>query len=421
MGRSKISVQTTRLNQVAITGLGVLAPGGMGIEAFWDSLVHARSGVRRITLFDASDCAAQTAGEVAGFNPTEFIRPQAKPARMPRQTQLSLAAVQMALKDSGGQPGTQDWPAQISLVVGSASPAEDLIEKAYMRFHRRGASGLSPGLIGHAQSHSIAGQINQYFGFFDRFQTTASACPSGLDALGIAAAMVARGEADVVLAGGADAPLSKVYFNALVNAGLVSIRSGDPAKISAPFDASCDTGVVSEGAGFLVLENAALARARGARIYASCTGYGQAIDPDLEAIESGLSTAIKAALNMAGLRPEDVDYICAHGPGHPELDRAEVACIHEVFGDWAYRLPVSSIKGVTGNTMCAAGSHQTAAAAKAIYHGLVPPTANLVHPAMGCDLDFVPGQARRTDVHHALINNHGVGGGNSCLIVERFE
>ena len=406
---------------MAITGLGVLAPGGLGVEAYWDSLINARSGVRPITLFDTSDCAAKIAGELSGFNATEFIRADAKPARMPRQTQMSLAAAQMALEDAQGHPGQDGWPQKISLVVGSASPAEDMIEKAYMRFHRRGASGLSPGLIGHAQSHSIAGQLNQYFGIFDRFQTTASACHSGFDALGIATAQVADGAADVVLVGGADAPLSNVYFNALVNAGLVSTRSGDPATISAPFDAACDTGVVSEGAGFLVLENAALARARGARIYALCSGYGQAIDANLDQVESGLVIAIKAALRMAHLMPQDIGYICAHGPGHPALDRAEVACIREVFGAWAPRIPVSSIKGVTGNTMCAAGPHQTAAAALAVYHGLIPPTANLVHPAPGCDLDFVPGKARRANVRFAAVNIHGVGGGNSCFIVERFE
>jgi 3-oxoacyl-[acyl-carrier-protein] synthase II len=247
------------------------------------------------------------------------------------------------------------------------------------------------------------------------------ACAAGLDGVAQAVEVIHSGQADIAIAGGADAPVTSLTFACLDKAGLVAAYNERPECASRPFDRDRETGVVSEGAGVLIVENLDHALARGAGIYLEITGYGSQSDLDPTQHGSGLEHAIRLALANACKRPEDIDYICAHGPGHPVLDRAETEMVKRVFGEYSYRIPVSSIKGVTGNPLAAAGPLQLIACACAIRDQLVPPTANLENVDPCCDLDYVPTAPRATRIECALINCHGLGGGNSCMIVERFD
>jgi 3-oxoacyl-[acyl-carrier-protein] synthase II len=405
-------------NRVVVTGMGIIAPNGIGLDAFWDSLVHGRSGVGPITHFDASSFKSRIAGEVKGFEPLDYIDPKFKPKRMARHTQFAFAAMKMALADADFEPARHfvDYP--IPVMLGVSTTAMDILEDCWADLSRRGPRGVTAGVVD-CQPQAATQMLTLALGISARATTIASACPSGLDAIASAATMIRQGEADIAVAGGTDAtitPLSMASFSA---AGLSSTRNTEPERASRPFDLLRDSGVISEGAGMLILENYETAIARGVEPYLEITGYGTQGDNFSSDEVFGLGQTMRAALTSAGRTPEEIDYICAYGPGHPALDVVETDMIKRVFGRRAYGVPISSIKGVTGNALSAAGPHQVITCGLCFKHNIIPPTANYEVSDPRCDLDYVPGRFRPRKINTALINVRGLGGGNSSLVVER--
>jgi 3-oxoacyl-[acyl-carrier-protein] synthase II len=406
-------------NRVVITGMGVLAPNGIGLDAFWDSVLHCRSGIGPITLFDASKFRTQVAGEIKDFDPAHYIEAELKPKRMARHTQLAYAATMMALEDAGLEINNLSLPSPTPVVIGVSTSAIDVIESVHFAVERgtpnRAPVSSAAASIPQAAANTIADRI----GACANATTVSSACPSGLDALADAAAMIRSGEVEAAVAGGADAPITPLTLASFIGSGLVSASNGEPEMASRPFDLTRESGVLSEGAGIFVLENWERALARGARSYVELEGYGKQRDTDREKPASGLFDSMRLALANAGRSIADVDYISAYGPGDRTLDAAEVAVIKQLFGARAYEIPVTSIKGVTGNALGASGPLQVAACALAIRDRWIPPTANLTSFDPSCDLDFVPGQARRGKIDCALINVRGIGGSASTLLLRR--
>ena len=405
-------------NRVVITGMGILAPNGIGNDKFWESLLAGRSGIGPITLFDASDLKSRIAGEVKNFDPHDYIDPELKPKRMARHTQFAYAAAMMALKDAGLEVSEADLPSPTPVVVGVSTSAMDIIERSISNFAERGENGISPTAVGALTPQAAANVIADRIGVHAHASTVSSACPSGLDALAIAATMIESGAAELAIAGGADAPITKHTFAAFIATGMSSCRNGEPERASRPFDLERDSGVISEGAGMFVLEDLERAEARGARSYLEINGYARQRDDIPENPGSGLLGSMRLALANSSRSIDAIDYICAYGPGHPVLDAAEVRYIKEVFGERAYSMPISSIKGVTGNPLAAGGPLQVAACALSLRDQIIPPTANYELPDPDCDLDFVP-RPRKAKLDSILLNVRGLGGSASSLVVSR--
>jgi len=410
----------SKRNRVVVTGMGILAPNGIGLEAFWDSLVAGRSGVGPITRFDASAFKSRIAGEVKGFEPLDYIDPKFKPKRMARHTQFAFAAMKMALTDAKFDPAMHPVDHPIPVMLGVSTTAMDILEDCWGDLSRRGPRGVTAGVVD-CQPQAATQMLTIALGISSRATTIASACPSGLDAIASAAAMIRQGEADVAVAGGTDATITPLSMASFAAAGLSSTRNSEPERASRPFDLLRDSGVISEGAGMLFLENYETAIARGAVPYLEITGYGTQGDNYASNELFGLGSTMRAALDSAGKTPEEIDYICAYGPGHPALDVVETDMIKRVFGPRAYSVPISSIKGVTGNALSAAGPHQIITCALCFKHGMIPPTANYEVPDPRCDLDYVVGRPRPRKINTALINVRGLGGGNSSMVVERVR
>lgn len=408
-------------NRVVVTGIGVVAPNGIGKEAFWSSLLECRSGIKTITLFDASEYSCRIAGEIQDFDPVIHLGSEVNTRRLGRQTQLALAAAQQALAHANiyQEELASDFP--VPLILGIGCAPMDIIEEGMTRLFQRGPLKVPSHTVHSGQPHHAAIAITQHHPILTQSLTVSSACAAGLDAIGLAADLIRQGKAEVALCGGSDAPINPMTFACLAKTGLMSFRNDHPQKASRPFDYDRDSGVISEGAGIVVLESLDHARSRGATPWLEITGHSTLIDMDSDNPGFGLEMTMRQALANACKRPDNVDYICAHGPGHPEMDRNETRIIKQVFGRRAYKVPVSSIKGVTGNPLAAAGAFQLVACAMAIRHQTIPPTANLEKPDPECDLDYVPLVPRQAKLDTILINSHGLGGGNSTLIVERIH
>jgi 3-oxoacyl-[acyl-carrier-protein] synthase II len=407
-------------NRVVVTGMGILAPNGIGLEAFWDSLVAGRSGVGPITHFDASAFKSRIAGEVKDFEPLDYIDPKYKPKRMARHTQFAFAAMKMALADAEFEPSKHPVDHPIPVMLGVSTTAMDILETCWGDLYRRGPRGVTAGVVD-CQPQAATQMLTMALGISARATTIASACPSGLDAIASAAALIRQGEADIAVAGGTDATITPLSMASFASAGLSSTRNSDPERASRPFDLLRDSGIISEGAGMLILENYETAIGRGVVPYLEITGYGTQGDNYASDELFGLGQTMRTALESAGKTPDDIDYICAYGPGHPALDIVETDMIKRVFGPRAYGVPISSIKGCTGNALSAAGPHQLITCGLCFKHNIIPPTANYEVSDPRCDLDYVPGRFRNRRINTALINVRGLGGGNSTLVVERVQ
>ena len=406
--------------QVCVSGIGVVAPNGIGKEAFWHSLRHGISGISRISLFDPKELKAQIAGEVRGFNEQELLSKPFKTNRMARHTKFALVAADEALADAGLPlaEAPPDYP--VPIVMGVGTSACDVLGKNYECMMRRGLKGALPTTVDAALPQAPAAAISEYVDVNARVLTMSSACAAGLDAIAHAMELIESERTDIAIAGGTDAPITPLSFASFSAAGLASSRNDSPETASRPFDRERDTGVISEGAGVVVLENLEHALARGATPYMLLSGYSVQRDPSrAPAPATGLGMTMEQAMNNAGKRPTDIDYICAHGPSHPTLDLVETTMIKQALSRRAYAIPVSSIKGVLGNPLSAAGPLQVAACGLALRAQQVPPTANYEFPDPKCDLDYVPKEAREQKLDCAMINAHGVGGGNTSMVVER--
>jgi 3-oxoacyl-[acyl-carrier-protein] synthase II len=406
-------------HRVVITGMGILAPNGIGLEAFWESLLAGRSGIGPITLFDATGFKSQMAGEVKDFNPLDYIEPELKPKRWARHTQLAYAATMMALRDAGLDSENLKLPSVTPVIIGVSMNAMDVIERAFYAVRSNGPNRMPPTTSAASIPQAPASVIADRLGAAAHAATVSSACTSGLDAVADAAAMIRFGEAEMAIAGGTDAPITPLVMGSFIASGLVCHDNGDSERASRPFDWLRKSGVLSEGAGIFIMENLERALARGARIYMELTGYAKRRDLDPAKPASALADSMGLALANAQITINEVDYISAYGPGDPVLDAAEVVTIKEVFADRAYSIPVSSIKGVTGNPLAAGGPFQIAACALSIRDQIIAPTANYQVEDPNCDLDFVPKRARKTKLDCALINVRGLGGGASTLVVNR--
>lgn len=406
-------------NRVVVTGMGVLAPNGTGLKAFWRSLMEGRSGIGPITHFDTTGFKSRVAGEVKRFDPLDYMHASQKPKRMGRHTQLAYAATMMALTDAGFDLEDLKLPSPTPVIVGVSMNSMDVLERALKAVRDSGPNRAAASTAAAAVPQAPANVIADRLGMCADATTVTSACPSGLDAIAEATRMISAGEADLAIAGGTDAPITPLVIASFIAGGLSSERNEDPEKAGRPFDVNRDSGVISEGSGILVLENLERAEARGADIYLEIASYGKQRDQDLERPASGLEDSMRIALANAGWACGDVDYISAYGPGHPVLDVAETRAIRSFFGRYADRLPVSSIKGLTGNALAAGGPFQLIASALCLIHQIIPHTTNcdLLDPE--CDVDVVQFQPRKACLNRAIINVRGLGGSASTMAVNR--
>ncbi len=406
--------------RVVITGIGVVAPNGIGKEAFWKALCEGKSGISRITSFDVSNLPTQIAGQVRDFDPGAFI-PNDKWKAMGRQTCLALGAAALALQDAGLELGASNDSG--CCLVGTSNPSYDLIETEFIKF--TGPLGLSGGLpwaLKAIDPFSVSSAISYFYNFRDASKAFCTSCTAGLTSIGQAFREVRNGSFDIAIAGSVDSAIFPITFLFFCAAEIMSKRNDSPEKASRPFDKGRDGGVLSEGAGIVILESLERATERGADIIAEVIGYGESAESvEHRRIKQGMTTAMHLAMEDARVHPYDIDYICAHAPSDPTTDVVETQAIKQVMGDYAYRTPVSSIKSMIGNPQSAAGPLQVAAAALSIKHGFIPPTINLEEPDPECDLDYVPLVARRASVQVAMVNSHGINGTDACLLLANHE
>ena len=408
--------------RVVVTGLGAVCPVGNDAPSAWAALVDGRSGVGRLTKFDASEFAVDIVAEVHDFHPEEVI-PGKQLRRMTRPAQYAVVVAQEAVADAGLVIDASNAE-EVGVIFGSAGGGYGLILEQQRIFQERGARRVTPFLISHMLPDASSGHIAIMLGARGPNLCPGSACSTGTSAVGEAMETIRRGDAKAIICGGTDEPLLPVLM-----AGFQALRGiaddPDPTKACKPFDANRNGFVVGEGAAALVLESLASARARDARCYAEVVGYGSSSDAhDMEAPHEsarGPALAMGMALRKSGLPAEEIDYINAHGTGTPLNDRVETAAIKAVFGEHAFRLAVSSTKSMVGHLMGGAGALEALATAKAVHEGVLPPTINYETPDPDCDLDYVPNVARRTEVRAALSNSIGLGGHNATVIFRRME
>ncbi len=409
--------------RVVVTGVGMITPLGIGVEASWNDLIAGKPGIRKITQFDASAFATQIAGEVAGFNPEDYIEPK-EIKKMDRFIHFSIAAASMAINDSGLKITDQNAE-RIGVIVGSGIGGLHAIEHYHSVFLRRVRERLLLFLSRCLIVNLAAGQISIKFGAKGPNSAVATACATGSHAIGDAYKIIQRGMRMIMIAGGTEAvitPLGIGGFNAMK---ALSTRNNEPEKASRPFDVARDGFVMGEGAGILILERLEGAVDRGAKVYAEIVGYGMSADAYHITSPSpggeGAARCMHMALRDGGIGPSEVDYINAHGTSTKYGDEIETNAIKTVFGEHAYKLAVSSTKSMTGHLLGAAGGVEAVVTILSIYNDIVAPTINLDSPDPECNLDYVPHQARKTTVNYALTNSFGFGGTNACLLFKKFE
>ena len=416
-------VTSNNSHRVVVTGIGIISPVGLDAVTTWDSLINGRGGVDNITLFDASSHATKFAAEVKGFDPNKYIDRKLV-RRMDRFTQLAVAASQEALRDS--QLVIDDSNRNdISVMVGSGIGGLGTLSEQLRILIEKGPDRVSPFLIPMMISDMAGAQISINIGAKGANVCSTSACSSGSDAIGNAYEILKRGDGVAIITGGAEAvvtPIGVAGFNA---ARTLSTRNDDPKTASRPFDAQRDGFVIGEGSAILVLETLEFAKKRGAHILAEIIAYGASSDAyhitsPPEGGE-GAVRAMKMALKKAEIAPTEIDYVNAHGTSTEINDKTETKAIKTVFGDYAYKVPVSSTKSMTGHMIGAAGAIEAAICVLTIQNGIIPPTINYQNPDPECDLDYVPNVARRVNVKTTLSNTFGFGGHNSCLIIRKYS
>lgn len=409
--------------RVVVTGIGILCPVGLDVSSTWEALIAGKSGIDYITLFDPEPFATKFAGEIKGFDPADYV--SRKDARhMDRFVQLAVAASLQAVKQSAIQisPSNQD---NIGVIIGSGFGGLLTMSQQVGILLERGPGRVSPFLVSMMATDMASAQVSILLGAKGANFSTTSACSSGSDAIGTAYETIRRGDAQAMLAGGSEAavtPIGIAAFNAL---RALSTRNSQPQLASRPFDAERDGFVLGEGTAALMLEDLTSAQRRGVNILAEIIGYGVSSDAyhitqPAEGGE-GAAKAMQIALNKAGLATTGIDYINAHGSSTPLNDKMETKAIKAVFGETAYHIPISSTKSMTGHLLGGAGAVEAAICVMVIQHGIIPPTINLTHPDLECDLDYVPNVARQAKVTTALSNSSGFGGHNSVLVFRQYS
>jgi 3-oxoacyl-[acyl-carrier-protein] synthase II len=404
--------------RVVITGLGALTPIGNTADEFWSSLIQGRSGIGPITRFDTTDFPTRIAGEVRNFDPLNFVDKK-EARRLDPYLQFAIAGAVLAVRDAGLDTGKVD-ATRFGVLIGSGIGGITTLLENHKTLLDRGPDRVSPFFIPMLIINMASGLVSMRFGAKGPNSSVVTACATGNHAIGDAFKIIQRGDADVMIAGGAEAIILPLTIAGFCAVKAMTTRNDEPERASRPFDAERDGFVCSEGAGIVVLESREHALNRDARVYAEVRGYGMsgdahhmtAPDPDGD----GAARSMAAALRDAAVSPGDVGYINAHGTSTPYNDKFETMAIKRVFGDHARRLAVSSTKSMTGHLLGAAGGIEAIATVLALHHGILPPTINYEHPDPECDLDYVPNQARKQDVEVAASNAFGFGGTNATLI-----
>jgi len=410
--------------RVVVTGLGVVTPLGNDLNSFWQNLIAGQCGIDKITAFDATAFATQIAGEVKNFDLTPAFPSPKEIRRTDRYTQFGVYAAWSALKDSRLDLATENCD-EIGVFLGSGIGGLQTTSEQLKVLLERGPGRLSPFMIPMLISNMASGVVSMYFNLRGPNFATCSACATANHAIGEAWRTIKMGDAQVMLAGGAEAAVVPIGIGGFCAMKAMSTRNDDPKHSSRPFDKDRDGFVMGEGSGVIVLEELEHAKKRGAQIYCEIAGYGNTADAHHLTAPSpggeGAARCMKMALRSGGLNLTDVNYINAHGTSTPQGDICETQAIKSVFGDYARKLVVSSTKGATGHMLGAAGAVEMAACALAIKHGIVPPTINLQNPDPECDLDYVPNAAREMPVNVIVNNSFGFGGHNSTIAAKKFN
>jgi len=406
-----------------VTGVGLVSALGNTAEDTWSSLIAGRSGIENITHFDATEYPVRFAGEVKGFNPEKFIiKKEVK--KMDVFIHYAIAASQEAV-DSSGLKITPENATEVGTYIGSGIGGFGIIEREHTKLLQGGPGKVSPFFIPSTIVNLAAGNVSIRFGAKGPNSATATACASGAHAIGDAFKIIQRGDATAMICGGAEGAITPMSVAGFAALRALSTRNESPQTASRPFDKERDGFVIGEGAGILMLEEYEYARQRGARIFAEIVGYGMSSDafhitqPSEDA--DGAIRVMKNALKDAALSPTDISYINAHGTSTPFNDKIETFAIKQVFGEQAYKIPISSTKSMTGHLLGAAGGLEAGISVLALYHQLIPPTINYETPDPECDLDYVPNKARSAKMQYVLSNSFGFGGTNAALIFKRFE
>lgn len=408
--------------RVVITGMGAVTPLGTGVDRFWDALIEGRSGVKTVALFPTEGFDVHFGGECTDFALGDFVdRKAAK--RLDRFSQLALQAAHEALHQSGLLAASHD-PHRIGVILGSGIGGLKELEDQHNRLIEKGPDKVSAFTIPKLMVNAAAGNISMEFGLKGVSQAVATACASAASAMGDAVFTIRAGIADAIVTGGTEAALTPLGLSAFAAMKALSTRNDAPEKASRPFDRDRDGFVLAEGAGMLVFEELEFARRRGAHILGEVVGYGATSDAGHITQPSengdGAAAAMRNCLRDAGMNPEDLDYVNAHGTSTPLGDVAETVALKSVFGSYARQIAVSSTKSATGHLLGASGGVEMIACVMAMTNSVVPPTINLDHPGEGCDLDYVPNVARDLPIRAAINNSFGFGGHNACLIVKRY-
>lgn len=406
--------------RVAITGLGVVAPNGIGKEAFWQALVAGRSGIDRITRFDASKFPCQIAGEVCDFEPMAYMKPR-DAKRLPLAAQFGVAAAKMAFEDADVEV-TPKNAAKLGVCFGNSMGKPEVFDADYLPYLERGVRGIHPTTLVDMSPHGVSSQVAIALGTQGVCGTLSSGCTTSLDAVQWGYQQICAGRARLVVVGGAEAVLTPFTFGTVCAVGVLSKRNGEPQKASRPFDLHRDGMVLSEGAGAIVLEAWEHARDRGAPIYAellaavSMRSGHELVRCDISG--AGMAQVMEASLIQSDLPKHGIDYISAHGSALRDYDEAETNAIKAVFGECVHNIPVSSIKSMIGQPFAAAGALQVVASCLTLQHDIIPPTINYITPDPRCDLDYVPNRARRARVRTVMVHAHGMGGSDASLVLE---
>ena len=406
--------------RVVVTGLGVVSPVGIGVETAWANLVAGKSGITNITKFDASPFASQIAGEVKEFDVSQFL-PAKDARRMDTFIQYGMAAAIEAVKDSGIVV-TEENAERIGVSIGSGIGGLQLIEDTDTVYHESGPRKINPFFIPGTIINMISGNLSILYGFKGPNVAIVTACTTGTHSIGDAARMIEYGDADVMVAGGAEAPITKLGVGGFAAARALSTRNDDPATASRPWDKDRDGFVIGEGAGVLVLEEYESAKKRGAKIYAELVGYGMSADayhmtaPNMD----GPRRSMRNALNNAGVNVDQVQFVNAHGTSTPLGDANETNAIKAAFGDHAKNLVVNSTKSMTGHLLGGAGGLESLFTVLSIHHQVSPPTINIFNQDPECDLDFCANEARDLKIDVAVKNNFGFGGTNGSLVFRKI-
>ncbi|RAP76294.1 beta-ketoacyl-ACP synthase II [Paenibacillus montanisoli] len=409
--------------RVVVTGMGVMTSLGSDLDTFWGNLMEGKSGVSLIDAFDVTEYPTRIAAEIKNFNPEDYGIDKKEARRMDRFVQFASVASLLAVKDAALAIGEEVDAERVGVMIGSGIGGLGTWEDQHNILLEKGPKRVSPFFIPMMIANMASGQVSMLTGAKGPNSTAVTACATGTHSIGDSYKMIQRGDADVMICGGAEATIRPTGMAGFCSLRAMSTRNDEPTKASRPFDVDRDGFVMGEGSGVLILESLEHAQKRGARIYAEIVGYGMSGDAYhmTEPDPDGAARCMTKALRDGGIEPSQIDYINAHGTSTPVGDKSETTAIKKTFGDHAYKLAVSSTKSMTGHLLGAAGGVEAVILGLSLQNGMIAPTINLDNQDPECDLDYVPNQARKADLNYALSNSFGFGGHNATIVMKKYE